>query len=181
MVELIKTTEKVCHLDVLGERHDPVFIKCSNKFRINFVLRIVQPSSLIHLLPICPSFVGHPSPHIVFHILICQLCHYCICILQPMIQTLLHLIIHHKLSNCFTVSICFQFQEGPYMESPNDAEKSTHNQSSTCGELYVSKSERWTGLVSLHNFYNLQGLKNQGKFARVIKMWEVTSKKMAHS
>jgi len=83
MVELIKTMEKVCHLDVLGERHDPVFIKCSNKFRINFVLRIVHPSSLIHLLPICPSFVGHPSPHIVFHILIRQLCHYCICILQP--------------------------------------------------------------------------------------------------
>jgi hypothetical protein len=40
------------------------------------------------------------------------------------------------------VSILFQFQEGPYMESPNDAEKSTHQQSSTCGELYVSKSER---------------------------------------
>jgi hypothetical protein len=57
--------------------------------------------------------VGHPSPHIVFHILIRQLCHYCICILQPMIQTLLHLIIHRKLSNCFTVSIHSNSRKAP--------------------------------------------------------------------
>jgi hypothetical protein len=82
LMNSVETSKEISHLDLLGQRHNPIFIESTRKIGIDFVPRIVNLTMFIHLLTISPGLVGNSSFHIVFYILERKLSQYCISILS---------------------------------------------------------------------------------------------------